>query len=256
MTFRHRKSTLVEVAAFAAATFFSIVVTTCPRAHAYSSQTQPPSPPQAPESGQIDGPRSRDVFEQDAVICPGSPRPGCAPIVFVEPPHGGVSARRLAHKPPKAAAKAFDRGLKAWKKGQSEQALQYLREAVGLDPSFAEARTVLGVMYGKTGWPQEALEQYERALELEPNLAMLHSDKAAALVMLSRWEEAEQAARRALQLDPGSIAAHYMLGIAMLKQAKITPETAAHLAIAAKEHPKARAFLAEVEADLAAEPRR
>jgi Flp pilus assembly protein TadD len=82
------------------------------------------------------------------------------------------------------------------------------------------------------------------------------SDKAAALVILGRWEEAELAARRALQLDPASIEAHYMLGIAMLQQSKITPETAAHLAIAAKEHPRARAFLAEVQADLAAEPKK
>ena len=114
----------------------------------------------------------------------------------------------------------------------------------------------LGALYAKTGRPEEALDQYERALELEPNLALLHSNKAAALVILSRFEEAEQAARRALQFDPGSIDANYMLGVAMMKQGKITPETAAHLAIAAKKHPRARAFLAEVQADLATEPRK
>jgi tetratricopeptide (TPR) repeat protein len=94
----------------------------------------------------------------------------------------------------------------------------------------------LGVLYAKTDRPEEALDQYERALELEPNLAVLHSNKAAALVMLGRWEEAEQAGRRAVQLDPGSIDGNYMLGIAMMNQGKITPETAAHLAIAVKTH--------------------
>jgi cytochrome c-type biogenesis protein CcmH/NrfG len=74
--------------------------------------------------------------------------------------------------------------------------------------------------------------------------------------MLSRCEEAEQAARRALQLDPGSIDANYMLGIAMMKQGKITPETADHLAIAASKHPRARVYLAEVQAYLAAEAKR
>jgi Flp pilus assembly protein TadD len=251
VTIRLCKPTIGGVAAFTAASFFGIlVVTTSPRAHAFAGQTRPPSTSQAPDPGQLDSPRSGDVFDQDAVMCPGSPRPGCAPIIFVSPPRGGVSAQGLAHKPPKAARKAFDQGLRAWKKGQSEQAVRYLGLAVGLDPSFGEARTVLGMMYAKTGQPREALEQYERALELEPNLAILHSDKAAALVMLSRWEEAELAARRALQIDPASIDANYMLGIAMMQQAKITPETAAHLAIAAKEHPRARAFLAEVQAEL------
>ena len=59
--------------------------------------------------------------------------------------------------------------------------------------------------------------------------------------------------RGALQLDPGSIDANYMLGIAMMKQSKINSETEAHLAIAAKKHPRARAFLAEIQAYLAAE---
>jgi hypothetical protein len=117
-----------------------------------------------------------------------------------------------------------------------------------------EARTDLGIVYAKTGEANEALDQYEQALMLEPNVAVLHSNKAAALVMLGRWEEAEQAARFALQLDPESIDANYMLGIAMMMQGNITPETAAHLAIAAKKHPKARAFLAKVQADLVTEP--
>jgi tetratricopeptide (TPR) repeat protein len=154
--------------------------------------------------------------------------PECAPKVFDNLPRGGVSARALSHKHSKPAGKAYDRGLRAWNKGQTEQALRYLGEAVNLDPGFVEARAVLGAMYAKTGRSQEALEQDERALELEPNLAIVHSNKAAALVMLSRWEEAEQAARRALQLDTKSIDAHYMLGIAMMKQGKITSETAAH----------------------------
>ena len=139
-------------------------------------------------------------------------------------------------------------------KGQYDQALRYLTEAVRLDPNFLEARMNLGFVYAKIGQAKEALDEYEEALIREPNLAVLHSNKAAALVMLSRWEEAEQAARRALQLDPASIDANYMLGIALMKQGKITPETAARLAVAAKKHPRARAFLAEVETDLAAEP--
>jgi tetratricopeptide (TPR) repeat protein len=134
--------------------------------------------------------------------------------------------------------------------------LRYFGEAVRLDPDYVEARTDLGVVYAKTGRPEEALDQYERALALEPNLPALLSNKAAALVMLSRWEEAEQAARRALQLDPKSIDADYMLGIAMVKQERITPETAAHLAIAATKYARARAYLAEVQAALAAEPKR
>jgi tetratricopeptide (TPR) repeat protein len=215
---------------------------------------QPPTavPGQIPDPWQIDTPHSRDVLDQDATACPGGGGPPCASNI-VSPPHGGISARTLVHKHSKAAVKAFTQGLRAWNKGQSDQALRQFGEAVRLDPGYVEARANLGAVYAKTARPKEALDEYEQALTLEPNLAVLHSNKAAALVMLSRWEAAEQAARRAVQLDPESIDASYMLGIALMKQGKITPETAARLAVAAKTNPRARAFLTEVEAYLAAE---
>jgi len=221
----------------------------------WPAQPPPGVPAQAPDPRQIDTPHSKDTLDQDAMACPGKD-PACGSDILVRPPRGGVSARTLAHKPSKAAAKAFDRAFRAWNKGQSDQELRYLTEAVRLDPDYVEARTNLGAVYAKADRPEEALEQYEQALALEPNLALLHSNKAAALVMLSRWEEAEQAGRRAVQLDPKSIDGNYMLGIALMKQGKITPETAACLAMAVKKHPRAGAFLAEVQAELAGEPRK
>jgi tetratricopeptide (TPR) repeat protein len=214
------------------------------------------SPAQARDPAQIDSPHSSDPFDQDVTACSRSKDLACGSNILVSPPRGGVSAGTLAHKHSKAAVQAFNRGHRAWNKGQSEQVLRYLGEAVRLDPDFVEARVDLGAVYAKTGQPEKALEQDERALALEPNLAVLQSNKAAALLMLSRWEEAEQAARRAVQLEPGSIDANYVLGIAMMMQGKITPEVAAHLAMAVKKHPRARAFLAEVQADLAAEPKK
>jgi tetratricopeptide (TPR) repeat protein len=208
-----------------------------------------------PDPWQIDTPHSRDRFDPDVTACAASKDPACGSNV-VSLPHGGVSARTLAHKRSKAAVQAFSRGVRAWDKGQYNEALHLFSEAVRLDPGYTQARVNLGAVYAKTGLPEQALNQYEQALMLEPNVPVLHSNKAAALVMLSRWEEAEQSARRALQLDPESIDGHYMLGIALMKQGKITPETAAHLAIAAKKHPRARAYLAEVQAYLAAEPRK
>jgi tetratricopeptide (TPR) repeat protein len=217
---------------------------------------QPPSAVsgQIPDPRQIDTPHSRDTFDKDKTACAGTQDMACGSNIFVSPPRGVVSARTLGHKHSKAAVQAFNRGVRAWRKGQNDGALHLFSQAVRLDPDYAEARVNLGGVYAKMGLPEEALNQYEQALTLEPDMPVLHSNKAAALVMLGRWEEAEQAARRALQLDHRSIDASYMLGIAMMKQGKITTETAAHLAIAAEKHPRARAYLAEVQADLAAEP--
>jgi Flp pilus assembly protein TadD len=164
---------------------------------------------------------------------------------------GMVSARALAHKPSRAAVKEFDRGVQAWRSGQSGPAVQHLAEAVRLDSNFVDALAELGAVYGKTGQPELALDCFTRAAVLEPNSSLFHSNKASALVILNRPEEAEPAARRAVQLDPESIEANYMLGVAMAMQEKITPEVAAHLAVAARKYPGARAYLTAVQAMLA-----
>jgi predicted Zn-dependent protease len=74
--------------------------------------------------------------------------------------------------------------------------------------------------------------------------------------MLQHPVEAEQAARRAVQLTPASIAAHYMLGLALLRQNRATPETALHLEIAAGKYPDVLPGLAWVRERLAATPRK
>jgi Tfp pilus assembly protein PilF len=180
--------------------------------------------------------------------------------IEIEPPEsagdrtatGSVSARDLAHKPPKGASKEYDRGVQAWKKGQIAEAVHHLAEAFRLDPNLIEAEADLAAVYVTTGKPELALELLEHALAVKPNWALLYGSKAAALMSLDRPKEAEQAARRAVRLNPGWIEANYILGVAMLMLNQITPETAEHLTIATRRYPRAGALLAEVQEALGA----
>jgi Flp pilus assembly protein TadD len=167
---------------------------------------------------------------------------------------GLISARALAHKPSRAAVKEFDRGVQAWRSGQSGPAAQHLAEAVRLDSNFVDALAELGAVYGKSGQPELALDCFTRAVVLEPNSSVFLSNKASALVILKRPEEAEPAARRAVQLDPRSVEANYMLGMSLVMQKKVTPEAAAHLAVAAQKYERARTNLAAVQAALSGPP--
>ena len=178
--------------------------------------------------------------------------PGACPSATKgSPPAGTVSAHALAHKPTKAARKEFDRGIQAQRDGQIDKALRHFADAVRLDPNFVEARIELAAAYAGVGEPAKALDYANGAVALEPSSAAAHSAKASVLVILNRPGEAEPEARRALQLDPGSVAAHYMLGMTMVMQGKITAEAAAHLSVAAGKYPRAHAFLAQVQAELA-----
>jgi Flp pilus assembly protein TadD len=161
-----------------------------------------------------------------------------------------ISARTLAHHPAKPARREFELGIAAWRKGHSAEAVEHLTNAVRRDSQFIEPRAELGTVYLKIGQPERALDTLEGALEIEPLWAVLHSNKACVFLAMGRWEEAERAARKAVQLDPESIEGNYMLGISMLAQEKITPETASHLKVAAKKYPPAQMYLTQVEARL------
>jgi tetratricopeptide (TPR) repeat protein len=169
---------------------------------------------------------------------------------------GVVSTRNLAHKPPKAAHREFDRGLRASEIGHNTEALRHFTTAVDSDPEYLEAQAYLGRLYLLQGEATLGLEHLERALSIEPSSDVLHSNRAAALIMLQRPAEAEQAARRAVQLAPSSIAAHYMLGLALLRQNRATREAAEQLEIAAGKYPDVLPGLAWVRDRLAATPRK
>jgi serine/threonine protein kinase/Tfp pilus assembly protein PilF len=97
---------------------------------------------------------------------------------------------------------------------EDTRSVQYLEEAVALDPAHAAAWAELSRAYahsGGFGWApvreayQAARAAAERALALAPDLAEAH----VRLSMIQRsydldWKGAEQSARRALALAPGS----------------------------------------------------
>jgi tetratricopeptide (TPR) repeat protein len=144
---------------------------------------------------------------------------GSEPVLRAMPaPASAISAQRLRHHPPKAAQKAFVRGVTARRKGRQTEAIENFTNAVSLDPSYVEARLELGVMYARAGDVSKALEQFERASELEPNSSVLHFNRAWALLSLGRAAEAEREARRVLALSPQDVDAHHLIDLALLAQ--------------------------------------
>lgn len=156
-------------------------------------------------------------------------------------PVGGspVSLRRLAHKPMKAARKAYDAALKAQKKGDTKQWEAKLREAVALDGDFFEARNNLGALLLRTSRPAEALEQFRAAVAIDPNATAVLTNLSASLLELREPKDAEKAARQVLRIEPDSPQGHYLLGIALVHQNRFTEEAVDHLEASSEAFPKA-----------------
>jgi Tfp pilus assembly protein PilF len=164
---------------------------------------------------------------------------GGAPLEIALPPATGhrpvrgiVSAKQLAHKPPKQAMRLFKTGSEP-----------KLLEAIAIDPDFAQAHAALGVIYAKSMRVEQARVAFERAKEAGMVSAALESNLAWALAAMQKPHEAEAAARRALAIDPRYARAHYMLGFVLAATGKNRTEALQHLKAASTEMPAASAAL-------------
>ena len=143
--------------------------------------------------------------------------------------------------------KNFTFGVAFYQHGYLDQAAASFREAIRVNPAFADAYYNLGTIYMNKQMPAEAREVLLRAVEIKPdyadalnNLGLLaaeqkHADEAEAyfqkVVQASpqyaiawqnlgnlyreqhRWKESQQALERALKIDPDDAAANYSLGL-------------------------------------------
>lgn len=139
---------------------------------------------------------------------------------------GWVRTKR--HVPDPRARDLFMRGqmqLKAWEIGSIRQAIAYNKQAVELDPDFADAWGALAISYvhGLDGLTGEAKAAYpglvrsaaERALALDPDQAEAHVALAIAYPHYRRWFDHERRLRRLTRRFPNYWYGHAQLGVVM-----------------------------------------
>jgi Tfp pilus assembly protein PilF len=153
------------------------------------------------------------------------------------------------------AKAAHERGLADLKEGRAALGLSALREAAALDPGNDAYHNTLGLLLLDLKRP-EALEHFQKAIEIEPRNADAHHNLGVALAEAGRWEaavaayrkalaiptftapdvahhnlgwallnldhvqEAEESLRFAIRLNPTLAAAHYTLGLVLVRQAR------------------------------------
>lgn len=156
-----------------------------------------------------------------------------------------------APRPPRneAAFRAYVRGRFFWNKRSAEsleRALQCFREAVGVDPDYAEAYAGMAdchavyPIYADTPASESfplARAEAERALELAPDIAAPHASLAYTHLLYDwDWERSEAGFRRALELDPHYATAHHWFAT-LLSALKRHDEAIGHLERALSDDP-------------------
>jgi len=112
---------------------------------------------------------------------------------------------------------AYVKGMYIWghRGSQVVESLPYFRQAIELDPNFAEAYVGLATVDATTGIPSpEAETLIARALQLNDSLAEAHA--TSALIKMFHhwdWQTAEMELDKAIELDPNSVSAHHWKGV-------------------------------------------
>ena len=110
----------------------------------------------------------------------------------------------------------FHLGAEQLQQQDHAAAEQSFRQALVLDPQFAEAHANLGYLCDLAGALVEAEAHYRRAQALAPGNATIHLNLGALLALQKRHAEAEACYAAALALEPQSSAVWSNLGVLKL----------------------------------------
>lgn len=97
----------------------------------------------------------------------------------------------------------FGKGLTLYGQNKHEEAIQELRKAVELDPSFADACLAIGHALHRLKRLPEAVEAIQRAIEINPQEPMYHTSLSTVYRDMGRIPEAEEEMAISFQLQRG-----------------------------------------------------
>lgn len=112
----------------------------------------------------------------------------------------------------------FYRGLILEEREEFMNAARAYKNAVRLNPFFAQAHNNLGYCYKEMHYYSWAVEEYLKAIELIPDNAGYYYNLGNAYTHLEKIEDAFHAYKKAVELDPTFAKAHYNLARTYLRK--------------------------------------
>jgi len=100
--------------------------------------------------------------------------------------------------------------------GMYKEAIASSRQAIKIDPDYADAHNNLGVAYGKSGIYKEAIEAYKQAIWIDPDYAKAHYNLGVVYNNSGKYKKSIKSYKHAVRIDPDFAKAHYNLGLAYI----------------------------------------
>ena len=121
---------------------------------------------------------------------------------------------------PKPAVENYQKALEAAQAGDGKNAVEYLKKAVAIFPTFALALNELGVQYLKLGQADKAAETLRTVIKVNPEAFTSRLNYGIALLEKKAFTEAEKELRQALTRNHSSPTAHMYLGVTLINLRK------------------------------------
>jgi TonB family protein len=104
------------------------------------------------------------------------------------------------------------------RKGQTEEALAMLREAVAMDPTAARTRTIMGYLFLRQGRLEEAARELDAAKRIDFREVEARTELGFVLLQLGREEEALVELRDVLRIDRRTPRAFVGIGMILARR--------------------------------------
>jgi tetratricopeptide (TPR) repeat protein len=116
-----------------------------------------------------------------------------------------------------SAVAALREGAAAQQRGDLNRAAEAYRQAIEIDPQFAEAYANLGAVLARQGKYKEAVASYERALTINPKLTAARLNLGLAHYRAGALAAAAEAFRAVHAAEPSLLQARQLLGLVLVE---------------------------------------
>lgn len=132
---------------------------------------------------------------------------------------GNATVSVAEYKVPQKARDAFHKAEVALSKSRPDEVNKELAKALQIDPDYAPALTLRGVMSLDAEHPEAALNDFDHAIKCDPGYSLAYTAMAAAFNQLHKFDEAIRSADRSITLSPSSWQSYFEMAKAYVGKA-------------------------------------